>query len=180
MDGDSRMSDIDVTKEDGLREALRSVIDPEIGMNVVELGLVRREVHDVVVDELCVAERLRALEHLLRLAAEQHVGRDEDGREVELELLEVGGGWLVWQTVRENKNWIYAGTGIIALIGYGFVPCLQPTSDFGRVYAVYGGFFIVLAFAWAKQFDGYLPDLGDLIGAGIALSGVLVIMLWPR
>jgi len=95
-------------------------------------------------------------------------------------LLEVGGGWLVWQTVRENKNWIYAGTGIIALIGYGFVPCLQPTSDFGRVYAVYGGFFIVLAFAWARQFDGYLPDLGDLIGAGIALSGVLVIMLWPR
>jgi len=95
-------------------------------------------------------------------------------------LLEVGGGWLVWQTVREDKNWTYAAAGVIALIGYGFVPCLQPTSDFGRVYAIYGGFFIVLAFAWARQFDGYLPDLGDLIGAGIALSGVLVIMLWPR
>ena len=95
-------------------------------------------------------------------------------------LLEVGGGWLVWQTVREDKNWAYAAVGIVALIGYGFVPCLQPTSDFGRVYAIYGGFFIVLAFAWARQFDGYLPDLGDLIGAGIALSGVLVIMLWPR
>ena len=95
-------------------------------------------------------------------------------------LLEVGGGWLVWQTVRENKNWTFAAAGVVALIGYGFVPCLQPTSDFGRVYAVYGGFFIVLAFAWARQFDGYLPDLGDLIGAGIALFGVLVIMLWPR
>ena len=95
-------------------------------------------------------------------------------------LLEVGGGWLVWQTVREDKNWIYAASGVVALIGYGFVPCLQPTSDFGRVYAVYGGFFIVLSFAWAKQFDGYSPDLGDLIGAAIALSGVLVIMLWPR
>ena len=95
-------------------------------------------------------------------------------------LLEVGGGWLVWQTVREDKNWAYAAVGIVALIGYGFVPCLQPTSDFGRVYAIYGGFFIVLAFAWARQFDGYLPDLGDLIGAGIALSGVMVIMLWPR
>ena len=95
-------------------------------------------------------------------------------------LLEVGGGWLVWQTVREDKNWTYAAAGVIALIGYGFVPCLQPTSDFGRVYAIYGGFFIVLAFAWARQFDGYLPDIGDLIGAGIALSGGLVIMLWPR
>ena len=95
-------------------------------------------------------------------------------------LLEVGGGWLVWQAVREDKNWTFAAAGVVALIGYGFVPCLQPTSEFGRVYAIYGGFFIVLAFAWARQFDGYLPDFGDLIGASIALSGVLVIMLWPR
>jgi metal-sulfur cluster biosynthetic enzyme len=35
------------SKEEGLREALREVVDPEIGMNVVELGLIRStEIYD--------------------------------------------------------------------------------------------------------------------------------------
>jgi metal-sulfur cluster biosynthetic enzyme len=35
------MSAETTSKEEGLREALRAVVDPEIGMNVVELGLIR-------------------------------------------------------------------------------------------------------------------------------------------
>jgi metal-sulfur cluster biosynthetic enzyme len=35
------------SKEEGLRNALRQVMDPEIGMNVIELGLLRAaEIHD--------------------------------------------------------------------------------------------------------------------------------------
>jgi metal-sulfur cluster biosynthetic enzyme len=31
-----------VKTEEGLREALRVVVDPEIGMNIIELGLIRK------------------------------------------------------------------------------------------------------------------------------------------
>lgn len=41
------MTDMIQSKEEGLREALREVVDPEIGMNVIELGLIRStEIYD--------------------------------------------------------------------------------------------------------------------------------------
>ena len=62
----------------------------------------------------------------------------------------------------------------------GFIPCLQPTDSFGRIYAAYGGFFIVLSFLFGWALDGDKPDLGDVIGGSIALAGVFVVMFWPR
>ena len=57
---------------------------------------------------------------------------------------------------------------------------MQPTDSFGRVYAVYGGFFILLSFLFGWGLDGDKPDIGDIVGSLIALVGVLTIMLWPR
>jgi len=93
---------------------------------------------------------------------------------------EIGGGWLVWQSVRENKPAWWAVVGSAILVLYGFIPTLQPTDSFGRVYAVYGGFFIVLSFLWSWLLDGNRPDAGDAVGGSVALVGVLVILFWPR
>jgi len=73
---------------------------------------------------------------------------------------EVGGGWLVWQAIREGRPWWWAVIGSLVLILYGFVPTLQPVSDFGRIYAVYGGFFILLCYGWGWLLDGMKPDAG--------------------
>lgn len=95
-------------------------------------------------------------------------------------LFEIGGGWLVWSTVRENKPWWWALLGSVVLVGYGFLPTLQPVDDFGRVYAVYGGYFIALSFAWGYAVDGLQVDIGDIFGSMVAFTGVLIIFFWPR
>ncbi|WP_062349234.1 YnfA family protein [Herbidospora yilanensis] len=93
---------------------------------------------------------------------------------------EIGGAWLVWQGVREDRGLVWAGAGVIALGVYGFVATLQPSAEFGRILAAYGGVFVAGSLVWGIVFDGFRPDRWDLIGAGICLLGVLVIMYAPR
>ena len=94
-------------------------------------------------------------------------------------LCEIGGGYLVWLWLREGKSIWVAVAGAVVLILYGIIPTLQP-ANFGRVYAAYGGVFVVLSILWGWKVDNIAPDRYDLIGGLICLAGVGVIMYWPR
>jgi small multidrug resistance family-3 protein len=94
-------------------------------------------------------------------------------------LLEIGGGYLVWQWWRNESHWSIGLLGAAILFLYGIVPTYQP-ADFGRVYAAYGGWFIVLSILWGWQVDRITPDRFDLVGGFICLAGVAIIMYWPR
>jgi len=94
-------------------------------------------------------------------------------------LFEIGGGYLIWLWLRENKSFTYAVLGAVILVLYGVIPTLQP-ANFGRVYAAYGGVFIVMSLGWGWLVDKVTPDKFDLIGAAIATVGVMIIMYWPR
>jgi len=93
---------------------------------------------------------------------------------------EIGGAWLVWQGIREDRGITWVGAGIIALAAYGFVATLQDDANFGRILAAYGGIFVAGSLAWGIIADGFKPDRYDVIGASICLVGVAVIMFAPR
>ncbi|MEX2291231.1 MAG: YnfA family protein [Mycobacteriales bacterium] len=95
-------------------------------------------------------------------------------------IAEIGGAWLVWQGVRENRGLLWVGGGVIALGLYGFVATFQPDANFGRILAAYGGIFVAGSLLWGMVVDGFRPDRYDLWGAGICLVGVAVIMYAPR
>lgn len=94
-------------------------------------------------------------------------------------LCEIGGGYLIWLWLRHGRSVWYALPGAIILILYGIVATFQP-ANFGRVYAAYGGVFIVLAIVWGWQVDGIRPDRFDLLGGAVCLIGMGIIMYWPR
>jgi len=92
---------------------------------------------------------------------------------------EIGGGYLVWLWLKEGKSPMLGLIGGLTLFLYGIVATLQP-GNFGRVYAAYGGIFILLSMMWGWQIDGVQPDRFDWYGSLIALVGILVIMYAPR
>jgi small multidrug resistance family-3 protein len=94
-------------------------------------------------------------------------------------LCEIGGGYLVWLCLKQGKPWWVGvlGAGILGL--YGVVATLQPAS-FARVYATYGGIFIIMSILWAMAFDRFLPDKYDIIGVLVVLLGVCIIYYAPR
>jgi drug/metabolite transporter superfamily protein YnfA len=95
-------------------------------------------------------------------------------------LCEIGGGWLVWQALRCGKPRWWAAVGSAILVAYGFIAALQPVASFGRAFALYGGYFVLMSIAWGAALDGFRPDAGDAIGCALIVAGVIVMSAWQR
>jgi len=95
-------------------------------------------------------------------------------------LAEIGGGYLVWLWLRDGRSAWLGLLGSLVLVLYGIVPTLQHFPHFGRVYAAYGGVFVVLSVLWGWGIDDVRPDRFDVLGSLICLMGVGVILFGPR
>ncbi|GAB6151401.1 YnfA family protein [Desulfosporosinus burensis] len=95
-------------------------------------------------------------------------------------LAEIGGGYLVWLWLREAKPVWYGIIGGLILVLYGIIPTFQKFPSFGRVYAAYGGVFVILSVLWGWGIDRKTPDVYDWIGALICMIGVSVMLWAPR
>jgi len=94
-------------------------------------------------------------------------------------VLEIGGGYLVWKVLRDHKGKVFGLVGALILFSYGIIMTLQPTN-FGKVYATYGGFFVVSSIIWGYWIDKKKPDRFEIIGSVVVLIGVIIIFYFPR
>ena len=95
-------------------------------------------------------------------------------------LAEIGGGYRVWRWLRAGTAvWVGLVGGVVLVLS-GVIPTLQDEACFGRVYAAYGGVFVVLSLLWGWWLDGHRPDRYDVLGAVVVSIGAGIIFFAPR
>jgi small multidrug resistance family-3 protein len=94
-------------------------------------------------------------------------------------LAEIGGGYMVWKWLRERRGILFGIIGGLILFVYGVIPTFQP-ANFGRVYAAYGGIFIISSILWGMFIDRKKPDQYEIIGSVVAVMGAVIIFYSPR
>ncbi len=94
-------------------------------------------------------------------------------------IAEILGCYLPWLCLKKQGSpWLLVPAAM-SLALFAWLLTLHPTAS-GRVYAAYGGVYITVALGWLWLVDGIRPTHWDILGAGLALSGMAVIMFASR
>lgn len=95
-------------------------------------------------------------------------------------LCEIIGCFLPWLWLKRGATaWLLIPAGM-SLALFVWLLTLHPAAS-GRVYAAYGGVYVVTALLWLRIVDGVKLSLYDWSGALVALCGMLIIVAgWAR
>ena len=90
-------------------------------------------------------------------------------------LCEIIGCFLPWLWLKRGATaWLLIPAGM-SLALFVWLLTLHPAAS-GRVYAAYGGVYVVTALLWLRIVDGVKLSLYDWSGALVALCGMLIIV----
>jgi len=95
-------------------------------------------------------------------------------------LAEIVGCYLPYLWLKEEGSpWLLVPS-VVSLALFIWLLTLHPAAS-GRVYAAYGGVYVVTALIWLRVIDGASWSWFDVVGAGLSLSGMAVIVLgWSQ
>jgi small multidrug resistance family-3 protein len=90
--------------------------------------------------------------------------------------LEIAGCFAFWCWLRRGASPIVTLLGIASLVGFAVTLTRVDTVFAGRAYAAYGGIYIAASLGWLWSVEGQRPSASDLLGAGLAIGGALLII----
>lgn len=94
-------------------------------------------------------------------------------------IAEIAGCFAFWAVLRLDRSptWLAAGTVSLLIFAYALTRVDAPAA--GRVYAAYGGVYIIASLLWLNFVEGVPPDRWDLAGGAICLAGAALILWGP-
>ena len=95
-------------------------------------------------------------------------------------LAEIAGCFAVWAVVRLGAPGWWLLPGFASLAAFAYLLTLVDAPAAGRVFAAYGGVYIVASIVWLRVVEEFQPDRFDLIGGAFSLAGAVIIILAPR
>ncbi|WP_130835589.1 YnfA family protein [[Erwinia] mediterraneensis] len=95
-------------------------------------------------------------------------------------LAEILGCFLPWLWLKKGASAWLLLPAAASLALFVWLLTLHPAAS-GRVYAAYGGVYVLTALLWLRVVDGVKLSAWDWAGAFIAFSGMLIIVLgWGK
>ncbi len=95
-------------------------------------------------------------------------------------LAEITGCFLTWLWLKKGGSVWLLLPAAASLALFVWLLTLHPAAS-GRVYAAYGGVYVLTALLWLRVVDGVKLSVWDWSGALIAFSGMLIIVMgWGR
>ena len=90
-------------------------------------------------------------------------------------IAEIVGCYLPYLVMRKNGSFWLLIPAAISLMLFAWLLTLHPAAS-GRVYAAYGGAYVIVALMWLRLVDGVKLSITDVAGAGITFIGMAVII----
>jgi small multidrug resistance family-3 protein len=95
-------------------------------------------------------------------------------------LFEIAGCFSFWACFRLNRSALWLVPGVGSLVVFAWLLSRVDAAFAGRVYAAYGGVYILASLLWLAVVERAMPDRWDLLGAAICLVGACVILFGSR
>ncbi|RFC62405.1 YnfA family protein [Fulvimarina endophytica] len=95
-------------------------------------------------------------------------------------IAEIAGCFGFWAWLRLGKSVFWLVPSIASLCLFAVLLTYVEAERAGRVYAAYGGVYILASIGWLWLVEGTRPDRWDLAGTAICLTGAAVILFAPR
>lgn len=93
---------------------------------------------------------------------------------------EISGCFTFWMWLRQGKSPLWLIPGFTALAIFAVALTRVEADNAGRIFAAYGGIYIVASLAWLWAVEKVRPDKFDLLGGAVCLIGMAIILFAPH